>query len=80
MEYLWDRGSLCPVQECICGLAYNGREETLEWKDKENLLTWLGASGWSEGSVSEAECLVHDKAPWSPETVICVPGDWGSLV
>lgn len=24
VEYLGDRGSLCPVQECICGLANMG--------------------------------------------------------
>lgn len=55
-----------------------GRGESIEWKEKENLLTWLGASEWSEGSVSEAECLLHEKAPWSPEKVTCVPRDWGS--
>lgn len=73
MEYLEDRGSLCPVQECIYGSRKYGRGESIEGREKENLLTWLGASGWSEGSVSEAECLLHKKPRWSPDTVTCVP-------
>ena len=55
-----------------------GRGEGIEWKEKENLLTWLEVSGWSGGSVSETECL-HERAPWSSETVICVPREWGDL-
>lgn len=76
MEYLGDRGSLCPVQECICGSSKYGRGEGIEGREKENLLTWLGASGWSEGSVSEAECLLHKKVPWFPRnSYTFVPGE-----
>lgn len=41
------------------------------WKEK-NLLTWLGTSGWSRGSVSGAE-----RFPWSPKQLFVCPGTWG---
>lgn len=42
------------------------------WKEKENLLTWLGTSGWSRGSVSGAE-----RFPWSPKQLFVCPGTGG---
>lgn len=72
MEYLGDREFLCPAQEYVADLADIGeRRARRMWKVKENLLTWLGASGWSRGSVSGAEHL-HERAPWSPEIVVCL--------
>lgn len=38
--YLGDRGSLCPVQECIYGSSKYGRGEGIEGREKENLLAW----------------------------------------